>query len=71
MSQHLKSRGRWLLLFLTTVFVGVPWYWPGARGLEGWLIPAWAWVALGAAWLLSMLVVWGAMRGWPDEDADG
>ncbi len=68
MPQHLKYRGPWLVAVLVTLFLGVPWYWPEDRALEGWLVPAWVWITLGASVMLSVVVVWGALRGWPDED---
>ena len=71
MAQHLKNRGRWLCCVLLAVLLGAPWYWPeDSFGWQTWLVPGWVWVTLAAAIVLSALVVWGALRGWPDEPVD-
>jgi hypothetical protein len=71
MTQHLKYRGRWSALVLLTVLSGIPWYWPeNDFGWQTWLVPGWVWVTLIAAIVLSALVVWGALRGWPDEPSE-
>jgi hypothetical protein len=68
MTQQLKDRGRWASLVLLSILLGIPWYWPEDNfGWQAWLVPGWVWVTLVAAIVLSSLVVWGALRGWPEE----
>lgn len=68
MTQQLKDRGRWASLVLLSILLGIPWYWPEDNfGWQAWLVPGWVWVTLVAAIVLSVLVVWGALRGWPEE----
>jgi len=71
MTQHLKDRGRWSGLVLLTALCGIPWYWPDDNfGWHAWLVPGWVWVTLIAAIALSALVVWAALKGWPDESVE-
>ena len=71
MTQHLKNRGRWSGLALLTILWGIPWYWPEDNfGWHAWLVPGWVWVTLAAAIILSALVVWAALKGWPDDSVE-
>lgn len=71
MTQQLKDRGRWASLVLLSILLGIPWYWPEDNfGWQAWLVPGWVWVTLVAAIVLSALVVWGALRGWPEEPSE-
>ena len=71
MTQHLKNRGRWSGLALLTILWGIPWYWPEDNfGWYAWLVPGWVWVTLAAAIMLSALVVWAALKGWPDDSVE-
>ena len=71
MTQQLKDRGRWASLVLLSILLGIPWYWPEDNfGWQAWLVPGWVWVTLVAATVLSALVVWGALRGWPEEPSE-